>query len=138
MRQQGLQGRVDTRINRKDLYRKQVLCKSDIKGEFGISLNSGIEVAVTDKVDVGARRLVLVLYRDLLSDLQAILEFFFELLDVDITRNSNSNQVILEEDLDFQRSAAGRCGHLCERALLSDHWRWVSVEVGVRRLRMLV
>lgn len=76
-----------------------------MKGKFGVPLNSGIEVAIVKKVNKGTRRLVLVVHQDLLADLQTISELFFQLLDIDVGRNTNRNQVVLEIDLDLESPA---------------------------------
>ena len=106
------------------------------QSNLGIALDRSVEILVARQIDHSTRGFIFVLNDDPLTDLQSIHEFFLELLQVDVTGDTDGNQIILERHLDLHGATAGR-GDLSDRAGLSVH-RWSGPVLGDRRLVPLV
>lgn len=100
-------------------------------------MDGRVEIAVADQIHIGARRLVLVLHRDFIVDLQAIHELLPQLLKANVVRDPNRDEIALEGYLHFQ-CAAARAGDLRQRAGLSVHRGRHAVALRYRRLGALV
>lgn len=122
----------------------RILCRSgtlgepNIKRKFGVALNGGIKITVADQVDISARRLVLVLHRDVVVQLQPVHELLLQLVHVDVTRHPDGDQIVLEKHLHLHGPAARGGRHLGDRTGLAVHRRRSAVGMGERRLPPLV
>ena len=77
------------------------------QSNLGIALDRSVEILVARQIDHSTRGFIFVLHDDPLTDLQSIHEFFLELLQVDVTGDTDGNQIILERHLDLHGATAG-------------------------------